>query len=118
LPTLFLDENIPREVREWLIKKGFQLTSVARVDLKGALDQTLAEYASEHKLTIVTLDNHFAHIYQMLKKRGLTVIIIKANPAIPRNIIQIIERTQSKIDLREAENKLIIISKKKVRIIT
>jgi predicted nuclease of predicted toxin-antitoxin system len=96
LPALFLDENIPREVREWFIKKGFQLTSVARVDLKGALDQTLAEYASENKLTIVTLDNHFTHIYQMLKKSGLTVIIIKANPAIPRNIIQIIEITQSK----------------------
>jgi Uncharacterized protein conserved in bacteria len=118
LPALFLDENIPKEVREWLIKRGFQLTSVARVDLKGALDQTLGEYASKHKMTIVTLDNHFVHVYQTLKKSGLTVVIIKASPAIPSNIIQIIETTQSRINLKEIENKLVIISKKKVRIIT
>jgi predicted nuclease of predicted toxin-antitoxin system len=118
LPNIIVDENIPRGVREWLLNRGFEVTNVVQVHLKSAKDLTIAEYAIKNNLTIFTLDNHFSQIYRMLKKEQITIIIIKAKPATPSSIIEILEAAQQKIDLKTVRNKLIIISKRKIRIIT
>lgn len=115
---MFIDENIPRDVKEWLIKRGYDLTSVAQAHLKGSKDQTVGDYAVNNSLTVITLDNHFVGIYRSFKKNRITVIIIKAKPATPSNIIEILESAQRKINLKEITGKLVIISKKKVRIIS
>jgi predicted nuclease of predicted toxin-antitoxin system len=118
LPKIIVDENIPRGVREWLLNRGFEVTSVAQTHLKGAKDLAIAEYAIKNNFTIFTLDNHFSQIYRMLKKEQRAIIIIKAKPATPSNIIEILEVAQQKIDLKTVRNKLVIISKRKIRIIT
>jgi predicted nuclease of predicted toxin-antitoxin system len=118
VPRLLIDENIPRDVKEWLIKRGYDLTSVAQAHLKGSKDQTVGDYAVNNGLTVLTLDNHFVSIYRSFKKNGITVIIIKAKPATPSNIIDILDNAQRKLNLQEITRKLIIISKKKVRIIS
>ncbi len=118
MPGIFIDENIPRSVRVWLLNRGFDLTSVERAHLKSAKELDLAEYAVKNNLTILTLDNHFSQIYRILKKEPLTIIIIKAKPATSSNIIETLEVSQQKIDLKTVKNKLLIISKKKIRIIT
>jgi predicted nuclease of predicted toxin-antitoxin system len=118
LPGIFVDENIPREARQWLAKKGFELTSVSQTHLKSAKDKAIAEYAIKNNLAVITLDNHFAQIYRMHSKDQLAVIIIKANPATPANIIETLEAAQRKIDLKAVAGKLVFFSKKKIRIIT
>jgi predicted nuclease of predicted toxin-antitoxin system len=118
LPHLFIDENIPRAVKEWLIERGYDLTSVAQVHLKGSKDQTIGDYAVNNGLTVLTLDNHFVGVYRSFKKNGITVIIIKAKPATPSNIIEILDSAQRKLNLKEITGKLVIISKRKVRIIS
>ena len=118
MPQIIVDENIPRSVKEWLLKRGFELTSVAQAHLKSAKDHAIAEYAMKNNLTIFTLDNHFSQIYHILKKEQITVIIIKAKPATSSNIIKTLEAAQEKIDLKAVKSKLVIISKNKIRIIT
>jgi predicted nuclease of predicted toxin-antitoxin system len=118
LPHLILDEDIPRGVREWLIKKGFELTNVSEAHLQGAKDHVIAEYALRNNFTILTLDNHFSQIYRMLKKEQLAIVIIKAKPASSANIIEILELALERIDLKSVKEKLIIISKNRIRIIT
>jgi predicted nuclease of predicted toxin-antitoxin system len=118
LPRIIVDENIPRDAKEWLSKKGFDLISVSQTHLKSAKDHVIAEYAAKNNLTIITLDKHFSQIYRMLKKDQITVIIISANPATPANIIQTLDVAQGKIDLKAVKGKLVIISKKKIRIVT
>ena len=115
---MFVDDNIPREAGQWLSKKGFELTSVSQTYLKSAKDHAIAEYAIKNNLTIIALDNHFSQNYRMLKNDQLTVIIIKANPATPMNIIKTLDIAQQKIDLKDVSGKLVIISKKRIRIIT
>jgi hypothetical protein len=44
-------------------------------------------------------------------------MIIKANPPTPINIIETLNSAQVKLNLKEIENKLVIITKKKIRII-
>jgi predicted nuclease of predicted toxin-antitoxin system len=118
LPHLIVDENVPSRVREWLTKKGFEITNVNQVHLKGAKDHVVGDFAAKNGLTIITLDNHFSQIYRTLAKDQLTIIIIKAKPATSANIIQILDLAQQKINLKEVKSKLLIVSKNKIRIIT
>ncbi len=118
MPEILVDENVPKSVTEWLKKKGFAITNVSETGLKGAKDRIIAEYASKNNLTILTLDTDFAQIYHTLMKGKLAAIVIKANPPTPTNIIENLNAAQRKIRINEIKNKLVIISKKRIRIIT
>jgi predicted nuclease of predicted toxin-antitoxin system len=82
------------------------------------MDYAIAEYAAKNNMAILTLDVDFAQIYHTLKKGALSVIVIKANPATAFNILETLITAHKKINLHEAQNKLIIITKKRIRIIS
>ena len=116
---MIVDENIPKDVEEWLSKKGFDIVNVSKLLLKSAKDQAILEYAVKNKMSIITLDKGFAQLYRAFQKgTPVTVIIVKANPSTPVNIIEILNLAQNKVNLKELENKLVIITKRKIRIIT
>jgi predicted nuclease of predicted toxin-antitoxin system len=109
---------MPKSVKEWLQRKGFTTTSVQETNLKGAKDIDIVKYATENKLTILTMDTDFAQIYyNILPKKFLTVIVVKAKPATPANIIETLNAAQKRMNLKEIQNKLVIITKKRIRII-
>ena len=118
LTRILVDENVPRRIREQLKENGFDVTNVSETRLKGAKDHTIAEYAAENNMVILTLDLDFAQIYHTLKKGTLSVIVIRANPATPSNILETLIIGHQKINLHETQNKLIIITKNRIRIIT
>jgi predicted nuclease of predicted toxin-antitoxin system len=119
LTHILLDENIPKSVKEWLKRKGFTTTSVSETNLKGARDVDIARYAQKNKLTILTMDTDFAQIYyHTLPKDTFTVIVIKAKPATPVNIIETLRAAQKRINLNEIQDKLVIITQKRIRIIS
>ena len=116
---ILLDENMPKSVKKWLQRKGFKTTSVQETNLKGAKDIDIAKYETENKLTILTMDTDFAQIYyNRLPKNFLTIIVVKAKPATPANIIKTLNAAQKRINLKETQNKLVIITKKRIRIIS
>lgn len=118
LTGFLVDENVPNNVKEWLISKGLNIISVSETSLKRAKDYSIAEFAVKSNMTILTLDMDFAQIYYSLKKGMLSVIVIKANPATASNILQTLISADKKVDFRNVENKLVIISRKRIRIIT
>jgi len=118
LSRILVDENIPQSVREWLKKKGFKTTCVSESNLKKSKDFIIAEYAAKNNMTILTLDLDFAQIYHTVKKGTLSVIVVKANPSTTDNILETLKVASDKINLHEVDNKLIIITKKRIRIIT
>lgn len=118
MPLILVDENITNSIREWLKRKGFNTLNVSDTDLKSAEDYEISKYAAENGMTILTLDTEFAQIYHTLYKGKLGVIVVKANPATPANILETLIAAQRKINLKEIQNKLVIITKKKIRIIT
>ena len=79
--------------------------------MKGAKDQAIAEHASKNNLTILTLDMDFARIYHTLMKGTLSFIVVRAKPASPTNIINILNNAHSKFKIGEIKGKLVIISK-------
>jgi predicted nuclease of predicted toxin-antitoxin system len=85
-----LDENVPRDVTAWLEKKGFGTVNVSETILKGSKDSVLAEYAAKNKLMLITLDKGFGQLYRTFPKGTLTILIIRAKPATPANIIKVL----------------------------
>jgi len=118
LRPIIADENIPRDVKEWLAKNGFNVVSVSDINLRSGKDYAIAEYAARNGLAIITLDKDFALMYRMFQKGALTIIIIRAKPATPANIIDTLNVAQKRINLNEIQNKLVIITKKRIRIIS
>lgn len=115
---ILVDENVPRDVRQWLAKNGFSIVDVSQIRLRRAEDHAVAEYAAKHDMPIFTLDIDFAQIYRRFQKGALTVIIIRANPATPANIIATLNAAKRKLNLTTIQNKLVIITKKRIRIIS
>ena len=118
MTKILIDENIPRDVKEWLTKKGFDTISISQTPLKSAKDYAVAEYAAKNNLPIITLDQGFAQIYRFFQKGTITIIIVKAKPATSTNILETLNAAQQKIDMMEIKFKLTIITKKKIRIIS
>lgn len=115
---MLVDESVTRNVREWLKKQGFDTINVSETSLKGTKDPNIAEYAAKNSLTILTLDMDFAQIYHNSPKGTLGVIVIRANPSTPDNILETLNRAHTKMNLKDIQHKLVIITKKKIRIIT
>ncbi len=115
---ILVDENVPKDVREWLAKNGFGIVNVSQIRLERAKDYAVAEYAAKHDMAVFTLDIDFAQIYRRFQKGTLTVIIIRADPATPANIIETLNAAKQKLNLNEIQNKLVIITKKRIRIIS
>jgi predicted nuclease of predicted toxin-antitoxin system len=119
LTHILLDENMPKSVKEWLKRKGFTATSVQETNLKVAKDIDIVKYAQKNKLAILTMDTDFAQIYYNTRpKDTFTVIVVKAKPATPANIIETLNAAQKRMNLKEIQNKLVIITKKRIRIIS
>jgi hypothetical protein len=47
LAPILLDQNIPKRVRDWMKQKGFEIVVLADVNLRGAPDKKIAEFAME-----------------------------------------------------------------------
>jgi len=118
LRQILADENVPKDAREWLTKNGFYVIDVSRIHLEGAKDYAIAEYAARNSMALITLDKGFAQLFRLFQKGTLTIIIIKATPATPANIIEILNIAKQKINLNEIQSKLVIIARKRIRIIS
>jgi predicted nuclease of predicted toxin-antitoxin system len=118
LRPIIVDENIPRDVKEWLAKNGFDIVNVSEIHLRSGKDYAIAEYAARNDIAIITLDKDFGLMYRMFQKGTLTIIIVRAKPATPANIIETLKATQQRINLNEIQGKLVIITKKRIRIIS
>ena len=113
-----MDENIPESVAKYLNTRGFKTLSISEDFLKSAKDSAIAEYAAEKGMQILTLDSDFAQLYHNVFKGRITVLLVKANPPNAENIIRILDVALKKMRKTETRNRLLIITKKRIRIIS
>jgi predicted nuclease of predicted toxin-antitoxin system len=55
-----IDENIPRQVRWWMIGQGYTVISASEAGLSGKSDEALYAFAEEHQMALLTLDLDFS----------------------------------------------------------
>ena len=113
-----MDENIPESVAKYLNTRGFNTLCISEDFLKSAKDSVIAKYAAEKGLQILTLDSDFAQLYHNILRGRITVLLVKANTTSAENIIKILDAALEKIRKTETQNKLLIITKKRIRIIS
>jgi predicted nuclease of predicted toxin-antitoxin system len=118
MQTIIVDENIPQSIAAYLQSKGFKTLCISDDALKSAKDSVIAKYAAEKEMQILTQDSDFAQLYHNLYRGKVTVLLIKVNPTTAENIISILEDALPKIKRTEIRNKLLIITKKRIRIIS
>jgi predicted nuclease of predicted toxin-antitoxin system len=116
--TIIVDENIPESVAKYLNTRGFKTLCISEDFLKSAKDSVIAEYAAEKGMQVLTLDSDFAQLYHNIYRGRITILLIKTNPTNAENIIGIFNAALEKIRKTETENKLLIITKKRIRIIS
>ena len=118
MAPILLDQNIPKRVRDWMKQKGFEIVVLADVNLRGAPDKKIAEFAIENNLAILTQDADFAKLYHTLCRRKLTVILVNTKEGTAQSIIQALSKAQLKINLKITKNKLVIITKGRLRVVS
>lgn len=113
-----MDENVPESVAKYLNTRGFKTLCISEDFLKSAKDSVIAGYAAEKGMCVLTLDSDFAQLYHNIFRGRITVLLIKANPTTAENIRGILDAALETIRKTETQNKLIIITKKRIRIIS
>ena len=116
-PAFLIDENLPVSLRNAIGLAGFTAHRLSDLGLKGAKDGVVAEYASDKKLILVTLDKDFGYIYHKLYKGGLTVILLRVKPPTPGELVRTMNKLIQELDLSKHTGKLIIVTRKRIRII-
>lgn len=110
---LLIDENVPKGVVEWLVKKGLNFKVVSDVGLQGVKDEIVAKYAIESNMIVLTLDVDFAYIYHDVFRDSLAVIVVRVKPPTSVNIIELLDAALKKVKLDEIQKKLVIVTRKK-----
>ena len=111
-------KNVPESVAKYLETRGFKTYRVSEDFLKSAKDSVISDYAAKQGMHVLTLDSDFAKLYHNVFRGRITVLLVKANPPNGENIIRILDYSLNKIKRAEIQNKLLIISKKRIRIIS
>jgi predicted nuclease of predicted toxin-antitoxin system len=118
LAPILIDQNIPKRVRDWLNQKGYVTVSLADANLRGVADSKIAEFAIKKDMAVLTQDMDFAKLYHTLYRGKLAVILVSTKEGTAQSIIQALDTAQLRISLKIIQNKLIIITKKRIRVVS
>ena len=69
-------------------------------------------------MTVLTQDADFAKLYHAFYRRKLAVILVKTKEGTSQSIIQALNTAHLRIDLKNIESALVIITKRRLRVIS
>lgn len=113
-----VDAALPRSVADLLSERGHQAIHVTDVGIGSAADETIADYARKHELTIITADFDFADIraYPPSAYHGIVVLTLPRR----RDLLLIMLLVREFLDHAAAQTslkgKLVIIELGRIRV--
>ena len=118
MAKILVDQNIPKRAMDWLKQKGFEIVTLADANLRGATDKKIAAFAIRNKMAVLTQDVDFAKMYHTLYRRRLAVILVNTKEGTTQSIIQALDKAQSRLNLKNVQNQLVIITERRIRIVS
>ncbi|MHA1448633.1 MAG: DUF5615 family PIN-like protein [Candidatus Hodarchaeales archaeon] len=117
---LIVDECLNMSTVFLLRKWGFETISIAEVLHWGAGDEDIFKIASARNIPIITHDRRFGKIYFDSIEKPPTVIVLQVQSPHPEATNNLLIHAFKKINLTHSKysEKLIIISRKRIRIRT
>jgi len=115
---IIIDECIAKSTRLILKEAGFRTINIEDILHSGVEDEKVIEYASNHKIPIITHDRGFGILYHFFQLKTPTIVILQVLTPHPEATNQLLNKFITQFDLTKAENygKLILISKNNIRV--
>jgi predicted nuclease of predicted toxin-antitoxin system len=118
MPSVLLDQNIPRVVTSWLSERlpGWEVYHVSGLGFEGEPDDFLYTWAQGRKAVIVTYDVHFAdaHMFGLGPHHG--IIRLRVWPTTVESTCEALGRLLRSVPPDDWSDSLIIIDNQKIRI--
>ena len=108
-----LDENVPLSVLRLLRAKGHEAFRPRELGLERAKNSALAQYALDHDMIIITLDEDFLKLSSE-KLKDVKVVYVKIHPRKPDVIRQLIEENISEILQKIKEKQTITLTQQDI----
>ncbi|PUA31119.1 MAG: hypothetical protein B9J98_07730 [Candidatus Terraquivivens tikiterensis] len=104
-----LDENVPLSVLRLLRVKGYEAWRPRELGLERAKNNTLAKYALDHGMIIITLDEDFFKLSSE-KFKDVKIVYIRLHPRRPDIIRQLMEENINEMLQKIKEKQTIILT--------
>ena len=104
-----LDENVPLSVLRLLRAKGYETWRPRELGLERAKNSTLARYALDHDMIIITLDEDFLKLSSE-KFKDVKVVYVRLHPRRPDIVRRLIEENISEIMQKIKEKQIITLT--------
>lgn len=120
MKSFLVDEGVARSTIELLRSFGHSVESVRDVNLFSAPDEEIANYAVQHNMIVLTLDQDFGELYHFLYRGKLTIVLMRAYPDVAFQINALLEDFLKREDSSQVLSTpcLVIISNTKTRVIS
>ncbi len=118
MAKILVDQNVPKRVIYWLKQRGFEIVILADVNLRGASDKKIAVFAMQNNMAVLTQDVDFAKMYYTLYRRKLAVILVNTKEGTAQSVIQALDKAHLRLNLKNVQNQLLIITKRRIRIVS
>jgi predicted nuclease of predicted toxin-antitoxin system len=113
-----IDENIPTEGKDILLRHGYPCDSVYDENLQGCSDETVYSACTEQKRVLVTLDFDFADIRRYPPAEGPGCLVLTLGAQSKAAVLKALEKAIDLLRKERVEGALWIISTDKIRIRT
>ncbi|MHA1911778.1 MAG: DUF5615 family PIN-like protein [Candidatus Kariarchaeaceae archaeon] len=115
---IIVDECISQPTLMLLKKLEFEILTIRDILEWGVEDEKIYEYATKHNIPIITHDRRFGQIYFESNHSPVTTIILQIVRPHPQNTNIVLELALKmlEINVKDFNEKLIIITKSKIRI--
>ena len=119
MPKFLLDENISHHTYEFLENLNFDVKKIP-MSMRRCDDEEVVNLAIKDNRIIITCDLDFGRIYYFSKKKEFGAIVIQVKPPTIENVNAMLEKFLVSVDLEKEhfDRCLIVISKKKIRVIS
>ncbi len=112
-----IDENLPVEVAEIIIEKGYNASTINQENLSGISDIGIAEICKKEGRTLITLDMDFSDIRMYLPKDFYGLIILRLKKQDKYSILKIMQKLIGLFPKEPLKGHLWIVEDDKVRIV-
>jgi len=113
---LKLDENLPHDLADELVRRGHDVDTVLDEQLGGHKDPVVVQAATEDDRMVITLDRGVGDIRNFPPGTHAGVVVLRPASQDPASILRLIERLLGMHELEEFSRCVVIVEPQRVRV--
>ncbi|MHB8854363.1 MAG: DUF5615 family PIN-like protein [Ignavibacteriaceae bacterium] len=111
-----IDENLPVEISELLIKSGHDSKTVNEQQLKGTKDSVLINLCRQENRAMITMDTDFSDISAYPPEEYAGIIVLRLGSQAKNHVINVFQHTIPTINVEPLQQHLWIVEENMIRI--